>query len=117
MKHHRLVLAAVLAVGVGSCVDSGGYYGPGGYLTCAELTTCGSCTELVGCGWCQIGDHGACASEPNACWRAKTFTWSWEPSTCPGETDAGAADAPSDAMKADAVRSEAAADVPSNETD
>jgi hypothetical protein len=110
MKHLGLIFTTALVVGLGagSCTDST-YYGPpnGGYLTCDQLTTCGSCTEIIGCGWCTIGNSGVCVSEPNACWRAPMFTWSWEPSACPG-ADAGAEDARSrDAMSNDAMSSDA----------
>ncbi len=60
---------------------------------CSVETTCGSCTPVLGCGWCQYEDGtGACTTSPSRC-KGDTFRWSWEPSTCPAvATDAGAPD-------------------------
>jgi len=94
MKRWMLGLGLVLAVALAGCIDDSGYNsGPAyeGSLSCRQFKTCGSCTLILGCGWCSIGDTGVCASEPNACWRATSFAWTWEANFCPAEVDGGAA--------------------------
>lgn len=96
---YRLLAAFLWAVGVSgslSCYSSDGYGPPGPgeqRVSCEQFTTCGSCTPVLGCGWCQSGDKGICVSDPHRCARAETFTWTWELAFCPDAPDAGAADA------------------------
>jgi hypothetical protein len=80
---------------------------------CGAITTCGACTPVLGCGWCQYEDgKGTCATGPDACGNAKPFRWNWDPETCP----ATAADAGDDAIVTadvstdDAVTSDATAE-------
>lgn len=59
--------------------------------TCEAQTTCGACTPILGCGWCQYEDGtGSCATGPEGC-RELAFRWNWEPTDCPvpAATDAG----------------------------
>ena len=113
--NHRLPAAmfwVLAALGSGSC-DSSDVGGPPGPrdrpVSCERLTTCATCTPVLGCGWCQSGDKGLCASDPHHCARAETFTWTWELAFCPATAEAGALDAsawpdatlPSDGLPAD----------------
>jgi len=95
---------------------------------CAARISCGSCTPVVGCGWCDYGGgNGACVSHPDAC-GTEQFKWTWEPAGCstavvdsgaPGDaaTDAPASDSPSsDAPASDAPASEVASDAPASDT-
>jgi hypothetical protein len=56
---------------------------------CEQFTSCGTCTPVLGCGWCQAGDKGLCAEDPNVCAGAQSFSWTWELATCPATVDAG----------------------------
>jgi hypothetical protein len=85
------LLGLAIAVAVGACGDDSsnvGYaYGAGGSSyasTCSQYTTCGSCTPVAGCGWCFDLGGGSCATDPDSCGDASEFTWTWEPSGCPG---------------------------------
>jgi hypothetical protein len=85
------LLASAVAIALGACGDDStdvGYaYGAGssGSTTnCSAYTTCGSCTPVTGCGWCFNTGGGACATDPDSCGDASEFTWTWEPSGCPG---------------------------------
>jgi hypothetical protein len=99
MKYRSLtsLVAAfwVAAFCLASCLDgSAGNYGPapgsgGGRAHCERYTSCATCTPVLGCGWCQSGGKGMCASEPNRCDDAQTFSWTWELAYCPAEPDAG----------------------------
>lgn len=57
---------------------------------CATGNSCGSCTPLLGCGWCgatgrcvQITSNSCAGPEAAAC----GATWGCSPSDCPGSTD------------------------------
>jgi hypothetical protein len=50
--------------------------------------TCGSCTPVLGCGWCFNAAGGTCAPDPDSCTNASEFTWTWDPPGCP-DVDAG----------------------------
>jgi hypothetical protein len=102
MKKHLLASALVIFIGAlltSACDsdDSGYVYaGGGGSLEryCAHFVTCGTCTPVDGCGWCQTGvNQGMCAADPNECAGATAFSWTWDPSGCFPETDASAPDA------------------------
>lgn len=85
----RIVFAFGLALISMSCEDPNDYgpaYQP---LTCRDFRTCGSCTPIRGCGWCQIGDDGICVADPHECAVASTFTFNWEPAECPGVAASG----------------------------
>lgn len=104
MKQIGITLA--LAFVLSGCIadDSsppGSYYGPGAY-GCEQYTSCGTCTPVLGCGWCWVGDKGLCAADPDQCATAATFSWTWESSGCPAAPDAGAQDAASGDGAADA---------------
>ncbi len=91
-------LATAIALVLGACGDdnSGGYsYGYGSATSCAQYTTCGTCTPVSGCGWCFDSKGGVCTTDPNECAQVVSeFTWTWDPSGCP---DADASVAPVDA--------------------
>jgi hypothetical protein len=94
MKHVTLfVMFLVGAGGAVGCYDPG--YGDGnggphhGGARCRELTTCGACTPVLGCGWCSSGSKGLCTDEPNDCANVSSFTWTWELDFCPAADDAG----------------------------
>jgi hypothetical protein len=97
MKYRLLAacLWAAGALGAFSCYsDDGPPPGPREQpFRCEQMATCGSCTPVLGCGWCQSGDKGICVSDPHRCARAETFTWTWELAFCPVAPDAGAGDA------------------------
>jgi hypothetical protein len=87
------LLASTVAVALAACGDDSsdvGYaYGAGGSsssggATCSAYTTCGSCTPVSGCGWCFTESGGACATDSDSCGDASEFTWTWDPSGCPG---------------------------------
>jgi hypothetical protein len=85
------LLASAVAVSLSACGDdtsSPGYAYGGGGGGCSAYTTCGSCTPVVGCGWCFSGASGACAPDPDRCTSASEFTWTWDPSGCP-DVEAG----------------------------
>jgi Plexin repeat len=94
---YRLLASMVAALCLGSCIDgSDGAYGPPpgsgeGHPRCERFTSCATCTPVLGCGWCQSGTKGMCASEPNRCGDAPSFSWTWELAYCPAEPDAGSA--------------------------
>jgi hypothetical protein len=96
-------MSLLVALLLGACIDSGGYE-PGssyGQIDCTQFTSCGTCTPVLGCGWCSMGSKGACVDQPNACARAENFYWTWELDGCPGAGDAGVADGAPDAGAAD----------------
>jgi hypothetical protein len=81
-----LVVATVVAACGDSASSSGGvsYAGPTYGDSCAAYTTCGSCTPVVGCGWCFNNAGGQCASSPDECaYSNSEFTWTWESAGCP----------------------------------
>jgi hypothetical protein len=89
-----LIFALPLALLAGSCiVDESG--SSGGYVSdpygCRSYTSCGTCTPVLGCGWCDFGRSGACVSDPDQCAVATSFSWTWESKGCPATPDAGAA--------------------------
>jgi hypothetical protein len=77
----RFTLGACLALGlgvlVGACGDDSAGGGGGGYVgpDCSQYATCGSCTPVLGCGWCQVGAAGFCASDPGTCGGG---AWQWD---------------------------------------
>jgi hypothetical protein len=89
----RLLAAMVGAVCSLSCYSSDGYYGPPAGdqpFSCEQLTSCATCTPVLGCGWCQSGDKGLCTSDPDRCAGVASFSWTWEPAFCPAAPDGGA---------------------------
>jgi hypothetical protein len=70
--------------------SSGGYYGAyGGYESCRQFASCGTCTPVEGCGWCFDSDgNGMCASSPDEC-TTPAFSWTWNESGCRVAADAG----------------------------
>jgi hypothetical protein len=96
----------VFALTVGGCIADDGS-GSNGTNTadpygCQRHTTCGSCTPVLGCGWCTIADKGLCVADPDQCAAAPAFQWTWELSGCPPVPDGStAADTAADAGAAD----------------
>jgi hypothetical protein len=99
MKHKLLCLGILTAlVGCLDPNDGGSGYGyqppgPRGPRRCEQFTTCGTCTPVLGCGWCWTGDKGLCTDQPNACAGATSFDWTWDLAECPATGDGGAAGA------------------------
>jgi hypothetical protein len=98
-----LFVASGIAVSLGACGDDSndsGYvtYGGGGSTgsSCSAYTTCGTCTPVLGCGWCFTATGGTCATDPDSCGDASEFTWTWDQSGCPG-ADASVAPVSTDA--------------------
>jgi hypothetical protein len=93
-----ILLATAIALPLGACGDdsSGGYYyGVADPYGCQQFTTCGSCTPVLGCGWCFHGTSGVCTSDPDQCAQVVSeFTWTWDPSGCPDvDASVGSVDA------------------------
>ena len=95
----------VLASTLGGCEDRG-FRGDGisqRASACAQMTSCDTCTPVVGCGWCFHGNGGgSCVADPDQC-GGQQFSWTWEPNGCRVgadastiEIDAGHGDATSD---------------------
>ncbi|HSZ82887.1 MAG TPA: hypothetical protein VLA14_11425 [Polyangia bacterium] len=86
------LIGALCSLGCDAPYGDGGSsprgHGPRSF--CARFTTCGTCTPVLGCGWCQSGSKGLCAEDPDVCEGAESFSWSWESATCPGAIDGGA---------------------------
>jgi hypothetical protein len=107
MKYQILGLACLWAQMGCLAPDDGGRgrrddHHSGAADLCSQFTTCGTCTPILGCGWCSSGTKGLCAAEPNECAATMSFDWTWETSGCPAASDAGAAndasaDSPGDA--------------------
>jgi hypothetical protein len=95
----RFIIAAMIGAFCSLSCDSPDYGPPpvrrGPRSFCEQFTSCGACTPVLGCGWCQAGDKGLCAADPNACEGATSFSWTWDSSGCPGVS--GAPDAGRDA--------------------
>src|SRR4051812_24993257 len=81
-----VLFASVAACAVAAC-DDGGWGRPYGYGPqqdpCLRFTSCGSCTPVLGCGWCGTGENpgGECHSGPEQC-LGTYFTWTWEAKGC-----------------------------------
>jgi hypothetical protein len=93
-----ILLATAIALPLGACGDdgSGGYsYGYATAYGCEQFTTCGTCTPVLGCGWCFHGTSGVCTSDPDQCAQVTSeFTWTWNPSGCPDvDASVGSVDA------------------------
>jgi hypothetical protein len=106
-------------IGLLACeTSSTGWYtgSANGYATCAQATTCTTCTPIVGCGWCQMPDGtGKCVADPNDCESAKIFAWTWDPGGCRTPVDASSVSVQErrDAEPADAsTASDASLDAP-----
>ncbi|HEX4475709.1 MAG TPA: hypothetical protein VH142_11570 [Polyangiaceae bacterium] len=90
---YALVITMFALVAISACDD-----GPYGryrrdfypYDPCQSYSSCGSCTPVLGCGWCSVGSSGTCVSDPDYC-GTNAFSWTWDPSGCPGavESDGG----------------------------
>lgn len=75
------LVASAVALAVGACGDNSN----DGYAVadCSAYTTCGTCTPVMGCGWCFNASGGVCTTDPNECANASEFTWTWDPTGCP----------------------------------
>jgi|SRR5450432_3771520 Plexin repeat len=98
-----LFLAAFCSVSCFQPDDSGPPRGgrSEGAFSCERFTSCDTCTPVLGCGWCQAGDKGICAADPDQCAQVASFSWTWERAFCPAEADAGA-DGATEAKASDA---------------
>lgn len=123
------VLVSVISLGLVACSDEhyghgdgmGGMGGTGsGYDPgCAAYTTCDTCTPVLGCGWCFLGDGtGACTTGADRC-PGQEFAWTWEPAGCGTSAPDGGAGvdapvaldaAPSEVSASDAAPSESSSD-------
>ncbi|MGZ3452313.1 MAG: hypothetical protein ACXVEF_22075 [Polyangiales bacterium] len=112
------VLAIPLFVACSSDDEHKHHHGYGGVdhvePECGALTTCGACTPVLGCGWCQYEDgRGRCTTGPESCGSTQPFRWNWDPETCPASSgDAGPSDAivPAEASTEDAATEAAASE-------
>jgi hypothetical protein len=84
----------VVAVAAAACDDRSGDYPPGAYggggaYGCGQYSTCGSCTPVNGCGWCQTPTgEGLCTADPDNCANVPEFSWTWDPQGCHTFADA-----------------------------
>jgi hypothetical protein len=76
-----ILAAAGVATTVGACDDGNDYLLPPTRASCSEATTCGSCTPLLGCGFCFTKNGGFCTDSPGDCPHASS-AWTWDPSGC-----------------------------------
>ncbi len=96
----RNVFAFVAAIAgavllASACDDGGGHdHGRGHHgagASCRAEMTCGTCTPIVGCGWCFTPDGGACVDGPDDC-PSDATGFTWDPPGCDGDAgDAGEA--------------------------
>jgi hypothetical protein len=90
----RFIVILALALLPAGCIDNDGRgYGPGyGNPGCWQYSSCATCTPVLGCGWCSMGNKGLCTDQPNACTGPgiSHFSWTWEVAFCPGAVDGGA---------------------------
>ena len=78
---------SAFAVLLGACDDDrgGGRYYGSAQSVCAQYAACGTCTPVLGCGWCFNATGGVCVTDPDQCaTQVSEFTWTWDPSGCPG---------------------------------
>jgi hypothetical protein len=83
--------ASTIAIGLAACDDDSGLYGyPSRYGGdyCRVYTSCDTCTPVAGCGWCFIGNKGACVAHPDECAGVSAFSWTWDPTGCHVGADA-----------------------------
>lgn len=106
-------LLGLASLALGACSDEHmregrGASGGGDYDDpCAAYASCGACTPILGCGWCERSDGTtACLSGPGQCSNYQ-FRWTWEPAGCGVAVDAGPA--PDDASPPDDAVAEAGA--------
>jgi hypothetical protein len=88
-----LGLVAVVASACDDGMTDDGYGSGYGYgysnASCRAQTTCGTCTPVVGCGWCFIGSStGVCVDGPDDC-PSNSTGWTWDPPGCTTGGDAG----------------------------
>lgn len=93
MKPVLVTLSVLAGIGVlAAACDDGGprhrhHHRGSSPSACSVHTSCGTCTPVLGCGWCFTQAGGTCVSDPDACPRG-TAAFAWEPSYC-GPVDAG----------------------------
>lgn len=118
-----IVLTAVLgAIGLVALACDDDHYGRRRHgSSCGSKTSCGTCTPVIGCGWCANAANGGpndgtgtCVSDPDECEAPSRFNW--EPEECPAVVvDGGGGDAavvdsgriPADAQVGEASTEEA----------
>ena len=89
-----LLCASLVAIASNACDEGDAYYayGSSSYSPCSQYTSCGSCTPILGCGWCfEAKNTGHCAAGPSQC-DGTAFSWTWEKSGCHLPADAGVKD-------------------------
>src|SRR4051812_25643239 len=110
--------ASTVAISLAACNDDSGLYGypsqPYGD-SCRLYTSCDTCTPVAGCGWCFVGNKGACVAHPDECAGVSAFSWTWDPSGChlPADASAGSttgSDAASTTDAAPPIPEDASAD-------
>lgn len=83
-----VALVASVVVAVAACDDESDgmmYSGRGSAVRCGDYKTCGTCTPVLGCGWCATGNGtGTCTDGPDNCSSAPQG-WNWDPSGCTGD--------------------------------
>jgi hypothetical protein len=79
----RTWAALVVAFAVVACSEEG-HPESAGAEPCSAYATCGACTPVPGCGWCQPAGAGFCVEDPNDCGgNNMEFYWTWDPTGCP----------------------------------
>lgn len=56
--------------------------------TCTIQSSCGTCTPVLGCGWCFTSGGGVCVSDPDVCPKG-SLGFTWEPPGCSNVPDGG----------------------------
>src|SRR4051794_20402163 len=105
LRQFAVLASATLgvAVALAACDDQGGHrrvHGRQPQAACGVQSTCGTCTPVLGCGWCFRPGGGHCVDDPSDCAYDSTgFTW--DPPGCGtdggAEVDSGVPEAASDA--------------------
>jgi hypothetical protein len=78
------------ALAVAACDDHGGHHHRHArqpHAACGVQASCGTCTPVLGCGWCFSPAGGHCVDDPSDCAYDSTgFTW--DPPGCTSEAGA-----------------------------
>jgi len=89
-KRVPAILAACAgALVVSACGDHDhDRYRPPAVDPCSSYSSCGTCTPVLGCGWCFVSSGssldvtGECSSTPCSPGYAGATGWTWDPSGC-----------------------------------
>ncbi len=108
--------AAAIALAIAACEDGGYGYDQGGpNVACGQFTSCNTCTPVLGCGWCYTGSGtGTCTDGPQDCSAAPGGGWTWDPSGCRVQAEAGTGGPGVDASSSHDSSADATEDAPAD---